>query len=90
MDYFSQHIFSDPEKKTLDYSLWFEPITAGYFLGGREGGIFPPLTAVFHPFRFAVIIVYYIFQKIIHPQDPRTPIFPPFKISLENILSGIQ
>ena len=23
MDYFSQHIVSDPEKKTLDYSLWF-------------------------------------------------------------------
>ena len=23
MDYFSQHIFSDPKKKPLDYSLWF-------------------------------------------------------------------
>ena len=23
MDYFSKHIFSDLEKKTLDYSLWF-------------------------------------------------------------------
>ena len=23
MDYFSQHFFSDPKKKTLDYSLWF-------------------------------------------------------------------
>ena len=80
MDYFSQHIFSDHEKKTLDYSLWFlqnfdETMTAGYFQGG-EG----------------VIIGHYIFQKIIHPQDPlppaRTPIFPPFKISLENTLNG--
>ena len=42
MDYFSQHIFLDPEKKTLDYSLWFlqnldETMTAGYFLGGGGG-----------------------------------------------------
>ena len=70
MDYFSQHIFSDPEKNTLDYSLWFlqyfdETMTAGYFLGGGRGESFPP-------FRLAVIIVYYIFQKIIHPQDPPT------------------
>ena len=49
MDNFSQHIFSDPEKKTLDYSLWFlqnfdETMTAGYFLGGEEkGGNLPPL-----------------------------------------------
>ena len=60
---FSQHIFSDPEKKTLE-SLWFlqnfdETMTAGYFLVGGKGGIFPPLTAVFPPFRLAVIIVYY-------------------------------
>ena len=43
MDYFSQHIFLDPEKKPLDYSLWFlqnfdEMMTAGYFLGGGGGG----------------------------------------------------
>ena len=68
MDYFSQHIFSDPEEKKR------RTIAFG----------FPPLTAVFPPFRLAVIIVYYtcIFQKIIHPKDPlspRTPIFPPFK-----------
>ena len=75
MDYFSQHIFLDPEKqKNLDYSLWFlqnfdKTMTAGYFLGGvGMGGIFPPLTAVFPPFRLAVIIVYYI----LHPQDPPT------------------
>ena len=47
-------------------------VHAGYFLVGGKGGIFPPLTAVFPPFRLAVIIVYYIFQKIIHPQDPPT------------------
>ena len=67
MDYFSQHIFSDPEKKTLDYSLRFlqnidETMTAGYFLGGGGGG----------GGEWAVIIMYYIFQKIIHPQDPPT------------------
>ena len=43
MDYFSERIFSDPEKKALDYSLWFiqtfyEKMTAGYFLGGGGGG----------------------------------------------------
>ena len=66
MDYFSQHIFSDPENKTLDYSLWFlqnldKTVTAGYFLGGGVP-----------PFRLVVIIVYYIFQKILHRQDPPT------------------
>ena len=35
----------------------------GYFLVGGKGGNLPPLTAVFPPFRLAVIIVYYIFQK---------------------------
>ena len=34
---------------------------------GGKGGNLPPLTAVFPPFRLAVIIVYYIFQKTIHP-----------------------
>ena len=29
MDYFSQHIFSDPEKKTLDYNIII--ITFGFF-----------------------------------------------------------
>ena len=82
MDYFSERIFSDTEKKALDYSLWFiqkiyEKMTAGYFLGGGggggvKGGIFPLLTAVFPSFRLAVIIVYYTFQKILHPQDPPT------------------
>ena len=73
-------------------------MTAGYFLGGAGGkggkggkeGIFPPLTAVFPHFRLAVIIVYYIFQKILHPQDPLPParksiLFPPLQISLDNI-----
>ena len=69
--------------------------TAGrVFSSGGERGILPPLTAVFPPFRLAVIIVYYVFQKIIHPQDPlppaSTPIFPPFKISLENTLPVID
>ena len=59
--------------------------------GGEGGESSPPLTAVFPPFRLAVIIVYYIFQKIIHPLPPaRTPIFPPFKISLENTLPVID
>ena len=41
--------------------------------GGKEGNLPPPtLTAVFPPFRLAVIIVYYIFKMIIHPQDPYT------------------
>ena len=48
------------------------------------------MTAVFPPFRLAVIIVYYNFQKIIHPKTPlppaRTPIFSPLKTSLENTL----
>ena len=70
-------------------------MTAGYFLGGGGGRVnLPPLTAVFPPFRLAVIIVYYIFQKMLHPQDlppARMPIlFPPFKISLENTLEGVR
>ena len=30
-------------------------VCAGYFLVGGKGGIFPPLTAVFPPFRLAVV-----------------------------------
>ena len=85
MDYFSQHIFWTPKKKTLDYSLWFlqnldETMTAVCFLfsrggGGGRGGIFPPLTAVFPPLQIG---------------SPKTPVpparmpilFPHFKISL--------
>ena len=83
--------FLDPEKNTLVSSKSDETMTTGYFLGGGEGGNLPPLTAVFPPFRLAVIIVYYIFQKIMHPQDPPTTgsyqYSPPFKISLENTLT---
>ena len=65
---------------------------AGYFLVGWKGG--GGGTGVFPPFRLAVIIVYYIFQKILHPQDPPTTgshaNIPPFKISLENILPVID
>ena len=98
MDYFSQHFFSDPEKKSLDYSLWFlqdfdETMTAGYFLGGGKGrNLPPPLDCCLPHFRLAVII---IFQKILYtPKTPlppaRTPILvPPFKISLENTLTAV-
>ena len=61
--------FRTPKKKTWTiYSLWFlqnldETMTAGSFLGGLLSS---------PPFRLAVIIVYYIFQKILHPQDPPT------------------
>ena len=69
--------FFRPQKKTLDYSLWFlqnfdETMTAGYFVrggGGGGGGIFPPKTAVFPPLQIGSNN---IFQKIIHPQDPPT------------------
>ena len=96
MDYFSQHIFSDPPKKNLDYSLWFlqnfaETMTAGYFLGGGgEGGNLPPLDCCLPPLQIGSNNSVLYFPKIIHPQDPpttgRTPISPPFKISLENTL----
>ena len=70
MDYFSQHIFSDPEKKPLDYSLWF--------------------LQNFYETMTVIIVHYYILQKILHPKTPlplaSTPIFPRFKISLENTL----
>ena len=46
----------------MTYIRSYMYIFPGYFL---VGGIFPP-------FRLAVIIVYYIIQKIIHPQDPPT------------------
>ena len=59
-------------RKGVVTRLYMQAIHAGYFLVGGRGGIFPPLTAVFPPFRLAVIIVYYIFQKIIQPQDPPT------------------
>ena len=78
MDYFSQHIFSDPKKKTLDYSLWFlqnfDETMNALSRGGGRGRIFPP-------FRLAVIIVSYIFRNI---KDPHTTgshanIIPPLQ-----------
>ena len=97
MDYFSQHIFSDPKKKTLDYSLWFlqifdETMTAGYFLGaggggGGEGGNLPPLDCCLPPLQIGSNnLVYYIFQNIIHrpPTTGSHANIPPLQISLEN------
>ena len=62
-----------PGGRALTYSEW----VSSYLQGGGEGEYSessppPPLTAVFPHFRLAVIIVYYIFQNIIHPQDPPT------------------
>ena len=95
MDYFSRHIFSDPEKKNLNYySLWFlqnldETMTAGYFLGGG-GGIFPPLTAVFPP---SVIIALALFSK--RYCSPKTPLPPvrtqyPYFLPPPSLSPGVE
>ena len=61
------------------------PCTLVLFSSGGEGG--DRLTVVFSPFRLAVIMVYYIFQQIIHRLSHAN--IPPFKISLENTLNDL-
>ena len=90
---FQRGVMSTERKsiETMDYSLNLDFGNKRYhrkgrvFSSGGEGG--PPLTAVFPPFRLAVIIVYYNFQKIIHHQDPPTngsnANIPPLQNSLE-------